>query len=157
MTKKYSFEAVLASILFIVLFFVILLQILGRVTPIPGPIWTEEAARWIWVWMALVAIGAVEKEDAHLRMGFFVGMLPKTVQTFLNVLFDLVYLALVGHLIWIAYKSVLRTWNNEAVSLPATDAVLYASGLAAMILIFHRVARRIIGLRSASRNAEGEA
>ena len=150
MPRKYGFEACVASVLFVFLFFVILLQILGRTEIIPGPVWTEELARWIWVWMALVGIGTVERDHAHLRMGFLVEMLPLRVKRSVSVISDLVYLGLVGQLIWIAWKAVLRTWNNEAVSLPTTDAVLYASALAAFVLVFHRIVRRLAEIKAKS-------
>ncbi len=144
MPRKYGFEATIASILFIVLFGVILLQIVGRTPLVKGPIWTEELARWIWVWMALIGIGTVERDRAHLRMGFLVEMLPLAVQRVAGIVTDVIYLGLAGHLIWIAWKAVGRTWNNTSVTLPMTDGVLYASALVAMVLIFHRILRRLL-------------
>ncbi len=143
MPGKYTFEAVISSAIFIALFFIILWQVFGRTPILTGPVWTEELARWLWVWMALIGIGAVEKGNAHLRMGFLTAMLPAGIQRAIDLLTDLIYLGLALHLIWIAYNSVLRTWNYESVSLPTTDAVLYASALVATILIVHRVARRL--------------
>lgn len=143
MNRKYGFEASIASVLFIVLFFVMVLQILGRTPVVAGPVWTEELARWIWVWMALIGIGTVERDNAHLRMGFLIEYLPKGVQKIWAIIVDLVYIAIASHLVWIAYKSILRTWNNETVTLPTTDALLYASAFIAMILIVHRIARRL--------------
>lgn len=144
MNRKYGFEASIASVLFIILFFVMVLQIFGRTPLIAGPVWTEELARWIWIWMALIGIGTVERDKAHLSMGFLVEYLPKGVQKIWAVIVDLVYIGIAGHLVFIAYKSILRTWNNETVTLPTTDALLYASAFVAMILIIHRIARRLI-------------
>lgn len=143
MKRKYGFEALIASVLFIVLFFVMVLQVLGRTPIVAGPVWTEELARWIWVWMALIGIGTVERDNAHLRMGFLIEYLPQGVQKVWAIITDLVYIGLASHLIWIAYKSILRTWNYETVTLPTTDALLYASAFVAMILIVHRIARRL--------------
>lgn len=144
MFRKYAFEASLAAVLFIALFLVILVQIFGRTPLFTGPVWTEELARWIWVWMALIGIGAVERQQAHLRMGFLTAWLPHRVQLVLAMLTDVVYLGIAGHLVWIGWKSILRTWNNESVTLPTTDAVLYASAFVALILIVHRILRRLI-------------
>lgn len=144
MTRKYAPEAVAASVIFIVLFFIILWQVFGRTPLMTGPVWTEELARWLWVWMALIGIGAVERNDSHLRMSFLTGLLPRVVQRGLQIMTDLIYIGLASHLIWIAWKSVKRTWNYEAVSLPATDAVLYASAFVAMNLIVLRVTQRLL-------------
>ena len=136
-------EAVIASIIFILLFVIIMVQVLGRSPLFVGPIWTEELARWLWVWMALIGIGAVEKNDGQLRMGFLAALLPQRIQQLLSLSTDIVYVGLVGHLVWIAYKSVLRTASYESVSLPATDGVLYASALVAMLLVAVRILRRL--------------
>jgi len=143
--SKYSPEGIAASILFIILIIVLLIQILGRTPLFTGPVWTEEAARWLWVWMAMIAIPEVERTDSQLRMGFLVERLQKRARIAVLTIIDLVYLGVVMHLIWIGWKTIQRTWSNEAVTLPATDAVLYASGFVAMILIANRVIRRILG------------
>lgn len=141
--RRYSLEGCVASILFIVLFGVLLIQIFGRTPLFTGPVWTEEAARWLWVWMAFIGIAEVERQNGQLRMGFIADALPLSWRRLLFILIDVVYLAIVAHLVWISYKTVLRTWNNEAVTLPMSDAVLYASGLVAAVLILHRIARRL--------------
>ncbi|WP_371170007.1 TRAP transporter small permease [Aliiroseovarius sp. 2305UL8-7] len=90
MPRKYGFEACIASVLFIILFLVIVLQIMGRTSWVQGPIWTEELARWIWVWMALIGIGTVERDQAHLRMGFLIELLPTRLQRVFATITDLV-------------------------------------------------------------------
>ncbi len=142
---KYSPEGIVASILFIALILVLVIQILGRTPLFRGPVWTEEAARWLWVWMAMIAIPEVERTDSQLRMGFLVERLRRRARIAVFTVIDLVYLAVVGNLIWIGWKTIKRTWSNEAVTLPASDALLYASGFVAMILIANRVIRRILG------------
>lgn len=144
--RRYSLEGCVASILFIILFGVLLIQIFGRTPLFTGPVWTEEAARWLWVWMAFIGIAEVERQNGQLRMGFIADALPLSGRRLLFILIDVVYLAIVAHLVWISYKTVLRTWNNEAVTLPMSDAVLYASGLVASVLILHRIARRLVML-----------
>jgi len=143
--RRYSFEGTIASILFIALFGIILVQVLGRTPVLTGPVWTEEAARWLWVWMAFVAIAEAERTDTQLRMGFLADLLPRGIRRVLFTLIDLVYLGIVGHLSWIGYKTVMRTANNISVTLPTTDAVLYGSAFVAFLLVLHRILRRIFG------------
>lgn len=143
--RKYSPEGIVASLFFIVLIGVVLIQVFGRTPLFRGPIWTEEAARWLWVWMAFIAIAEVERQDAQLKMAFLADMLPPGVRRGLYTVIDVVYLGIMGHLCWIGYKTVLRTWSNISVSLPTTDALLYASAFVATFLILHRIARRLMG------------
>lgn len=143
-TRRYSLEGILASILFIALFVVMLVQIFGRTPLFVGPVWTEELARWLWVWMAFIAIGEVERQDGQLRMGFVADALPAGARRILFTVIDLVYLGIMGHLCLIGYRTVVRTWKNESVTLPASDAVLYASALVASVFILFRIVQRLV-------------
>lgn len=137
-------EGIIASALFAALIGVILLQVIGRIGVMRGPVWTEELSRWIWVWMAIIGLGAVERNNAHLRMGIIVDALPDLFRKGLYTLIDLAWLGLTMHLTLIGYRSVLRTWNNTAVSLPLTDAVLYASYPVAAVFIGWRIVQRLV-------------
>ncbi|MFG6661098.1 TRAP transporter small permease [Sulfitobacter sp. 915] len=140
---KYSPEGIAASVLFIILFIVILIQIFGRTALFTGPVWTEELARWIWVWMAFLAIGEAERTNSQLKMAFLAERLPAAVRRIIFTLIDLVYLGIMGHLALIGWRTVKRTAINEAVTLPVPDAALYASALIAAVLICYRILRRI--------------
>lgn len=143
--RRYSLEGTLAAILFIVLFLVVLVQVFGRTPLFTGPVWTEELARWLWVWMAFIAIGEVERQDGQLRMGFVADALPAGARRLLFTGIDLVYLGIMGHLCLIGSRTVLRTWNNESVTLPVSDALLYASALIASVFILRRIVQRLWG------------
>lgn len=146
--RKYSLEGILASLIFLVLIGVVTIQILGRTPVMRGPVWTEEAARWLWVWMAFIGIGEVERQNKHLRMGFIAMMLPDVVRRIVFTGVDLAYLGIMGHLCWIGWRTLVRTSANSAVSLPVSDAVLYASAFLASIFVIHRILRRILAGQS---------
>lgn len=143
-SRKSSPEGIAASIIFIALFVVVLLQIFGRTPLFVGPVWTEELARWLWVWMAFIAIGEVERRDEQLRMGFLADALPGKFRWILYSLIDGAYLLIMMHLSVIGYRTVLRTWNNESVTLPVSDAALYASAFLASFFIIYRIGQRIV-------------
>lgn len=153
--RRYSLEGIVASLLFIILFGVLLIQIFGRTPLFVGPVWTEELARWIWVWMAFIAIGEVERQDSQLRMGFIAEALPAGAKRILYTLIDVVYLGIMVHLCVIGYRSIIRTWSNESVTLPVSDAALYASAFVASVLIVLRIVRRL-AMRFRSAPAEGQ-
>ena len=148
--RRTSVEGVIAVLLFAALIGVVIVQILGRTPVMSGPVWTEEAARWLWVWMAFIGIAEVERQDRHLRMGFLAEMLPGVVRRVVFTGIDLIWLGVVLHLVWIGWSTVQRTANHAAVSLPVPNAVLYASAMLAFALVAHRIARRILAGRSAA-------
>lgn len=153
--EKQSPESIAAGILFIALFVVVMIQVLGRTPLFVGPVWTEELARWIWVWMAFIAIGEVERADGQLRMGFVADALPETLRTALFTLIDLAYFGVMSHMLLISWRTIRRTMNSESVTLPWPDALLYASVFVASLLILHRVARRIVSrLRKIGKDPE---
>lgn len=145
---KYSVEGVIAAIFFLVLIAIVMIQVLGRTPILQGPVWTEEAARWVWVWMAFIAIGEVERQNKHLRMAFLAEKLPSQFRKALFTAIDLVYLGIMGHLCWIGYQTVARTWAHSSVTLPVPNAALYASAFAASFFILYRIVRRIASGRS---------
>jgi TRAP-type C4-dicarboxylate transport system permease small subunit len=152
--SKYSLEGIVATIIFIILLGVVLLQIVGRTSFFGGPVWTEELARWLWVWMAFIAIGEVERTNTQLNMGFLTELLATKARAFLFTLIDLVYLAVTVNLVWIGYKTVIRTLRNSAVTLPVPDALLYASAFVASILICFRISQRLLSRKNEIFNKE---
>jgi TRAP-type C4-dicarboxylate transport system permease small subunit len=138
-------EGWVASILMIALCGVIFLQILGRFGFFPGRVWTEELTRWLWVWLALLGCAATEAHGQHLRMEILTSFWSSKAQFISEKLQQVVALATVLFLTWLGYKGVLRTWYNESVTLPVSDAVLYAALPIAMLLWAHRIIRRLIG------------
>jgi TRAP-type C4-dicarboxylate transport system permease small subunit len=145
--RIYSVEGIVASAFFVALIGVVLIQVFGRTPLFRGPVWTEEAARWLWVWMAFIGIAEVERQDGQLKMAFLADLLPDGARRALFTVIDLAYLGIMGHLAWIGCKTILRTWDNVTVTLPTTDALLYASGFVAALLIIHRIIRRLLGRR----------
>lgn len=153
--SKYSVEGIVATILFLALIGIVAVQVLGRTPLFRGPVWTEEAARWVWVWMAFIGIGEVERQDKHLRMGFLAEMLPGVVRKVTFTIVDLVYLGVVAQLAWIGWQTVGRTWNNASVTLPLSNGVLYLSALLAFVLVLHRIVRRLLAGRSGDLGSSG--
>ncbi|PWK59190.1 TRAP transporter small permease [Roseicyclus mahoneyensis] len=147
-SRKYSLEGTIAAILFLILIAIVAVQILGRTPVMRGPVWTEEAARWVWVWMAFIGIAEVERQNRHLRMGFIGAMLPRRIRTVVFTIVDLAYLGVMAQLCWIGWKTVDRTLAASSVTLPFPTAALYASAFLCSILVIHRILRRILSGRS---------
>jgi TRAP-type C4-dicarboxylate transport system permease small subunit len=147
-SRKYSPEGTIAALLFLVLIGIVAVQILGRTPLLRGPVWTEEAARWVWVWMAFLGIAEVERQNRHLRMGFLGASLPRRIRTVVFTGIDLAYLAVMAQLCWIGWKTVERTLDASAVTLPLPTAALYGSAFVASGLVIHRILRRILSGRS---------
>ncbi len=143
-------EGWIAAALLMALTLVIALQIGGRFGVFPGQVWTEELTRWLWVWAALLGCAATQAHKQHLRMDVLSSYLPPAARQFSDRLQQLLSLAVVGYLAWQGWRGVLRTWDNESVTLPVTDAVLYAALPLAMLPWAVRLLREIFAKPSNS-------
>ena len=151
--RLYSPEGIAAALIFIVLIAVLLVQVLGRTPLFRGPVWTEELARWLGVWMAFIGIGEAERTNSQLRMDLLAGFLGGKARLWLFMAIDVAYLAIVSHLVWIGWNTVIRTWSNASVTLPVPDGMLYLAALVGLLLVLLRIVLRIVGI--GRRDGEG--
>ncbi|WP_003542535.1 TRAP transporter small permease [Desulfotomaculum nigrificans] len=98
--KVLEFGALLCIVGFIV---VVVLQVFARFALPQAPSWTEEAARYLFIYMICFAGGLAVRDKAFATVDTLIGLLPKTVKSLLLILIDLV---LVGFMMVIAYKGI---------------------------------------------------
>ena len=74
------------SILFVVMFLCVLTQIVLRnFTTIPVP-WTEELARYIYVWLVFFGATVISSDDEHIRVEMFAERIPAKLKPFINMI-----------------------------------------------------------------------
>ena len=145
--KRFSPEGVLSAVLLIVLSLVIFLQIAGRLGVFPGQVWTEELIRWLWVWMACLGFSEAERYQQHLRMDMIPTLWSAALRRAVYRLIDALTGVLALYMAWLGCKGVLRTWNDESVTLGVSDAVLYAALPVGALLWAMRLFLRLAGKR----------
>ncbi|MDK2824770.1 MAG: TRAP-type transport system small permease protein [Clostridia bacterium] len=57
--------------------------------PLP---WTEELARFLFVWLTFIGSAAAVKSKSHIAMDLFVSMFPKVIQKYITLLALIVFL-----------------------------------------------------------------
>jgi TRAP-type C4-dicarboxylate transport system permease small subunit len=73
---------------FSVLVVLVMMQIIWRyVLEIPLP-WSDEAVRYLLVWVTLLSIAVAHRNDSHIRLDFFVQRLPRIVRRIVWILFN---------------------------------------------------------------------
>jgi TRAP-type C4-dicarboxylate transport system permease small subunit len=145
--NRYSPEGVLSTLMLIALSLVILLQIAGRLGLFPGQVWTEELIRWLWVWMACLGLSEAERYQQHLRMDMVPSLWSAALRRAVYRLIDAMTGVLALYMAWLGFKGVLRTWNDESVTLMVSDAVLYAALPVGALLWAMRLFLRLAGKR----------
>ncbi|MCC2315807.1 TRAP transporter small permease [Cellulomonas xiejunii] len=121
--------------------------------------WSEELAKYLFIWLGLFASALVFGERGHIAVDFAVKRLPAKVQVAVAVLVQLailVFTALV--LIWGGLRVVDLAWDQNLTGLPVNVGPLYLalpiSGvLIALYTVYHLV-RILTGAERAVEDAE---
>ncbi|WP_206811167.1 TRAP transporter small permease [Paradesulfitobacterium ferrireducens] len=65
---------------------VVMIQVITRYSFIKSPSWTEEAARYLFLYTIAFAAGLAVKEKAYVNVDFVFNLLPRTIEKVLNIL-----------------------------------------------------------------------
>lgn len=125
---KSSLDIVLkwaSVVLFALLVVIVVWQILSRTLNFPAP-WSEEAARYTFVWLGFFASALVFSERGHIAVDFLVRKQGRTGQRTTALLAQAAIIALaVLVLIWGGVQASMGAWNQQLSSLPTTLGVMY--------------------------------
>ncbi|HCS72283.1 MAG TPA: hypothetical protein DIW17_00210 [Clostridiales bacterium] len=92
LNKIDDFEKRMVQILFIIMTVTVLVSVFNRITINMQMAWSEELARYVFVWMVYIGAAACSKTNMHIGVTAFVDLLPKKVQG----IFELISYALCG-------------------------------------------------------------
>ena len=121
------FEETIGIALSILVFGAIALQVVTRFVFQAPLFWTEEAARYLFVWM--VAMGAAEcvRGRSHISMDVFVLMLPDRLRVAVRTFLNIIVVAALLMLVWYGYFGMLRAHRVVSVTLGVSEAFLYGA------------------------------
>ncbi|RMB62128.1 TRAP transporter small permease [Tessaracoccus antarcticus] len=123
--------------------------------------WSEELAKYLFIWLGLFGSALVFGERGHIAVDFAVKKLPRTGQIILAVVVQLAILAFTALvLLWGGFRVVTLAWNQNLTGLPVNVGPLYlalpiAGVLIAFYTIYHLV-RILTGAENPIEDAELE-
>lgn len=125
---KNTLDAVLrwaSVVLFVALVVIVVWQVVSRSLGSPST-WSEEAARYTFVWLGFFASALVFSERGHIAVDFLVRSQPPRAQRATAVLAQLAVgtLGLVV-LLWGGVRASAGAWNQHLSSLPTTMGAMY--------------------------------
>ena len=98
--------------------------------------WTEEAAKFTFVWVMLIGIAIAVGEKADVVMDFLVEKLPKSLQRIADIIAYLATLAFVVYAMVIGGAELAAlAWEQENPLLPITQGQLYLAMPVAGVLL----------------------
>ena len=123
--------------------------------------WSEELAKYLFIWLGLFGSALVFGERGHIAVDFAVKKLPRVGQVILAVIVQLAILAFTALvLMWGGFRVVTLAWKQNLTGLPVNVGPLYLalpiSGvLIAFYTIYHLV-RILSGAENPIEDAELE-
>ena len=103
--------------------------------------WSEELARYLLMWLAMLSAAYGFKVKAHFALGFLVNRFPERTRRIVSLAVSLLGCALLALFV---LKAAEITWSVRRQTGPATGlskAVPYASGIVGGLLMLYYVSR----------------
>jgi len=142
--KKYvdGFNGILLAVMFLITFW----QIIARFIPGSATVWSEEVARFVFVWIVFLGAATLMRDNDHIRISIITNRLGPVSGRILRIFSALLIIPFVAFMTWGAYINMLRQWNTFA---PTVDwmrlgyvyLALLISGIVMIAYLIRRLAR----------------
>ena len=121
--------------------------------------WSEELAKYLFIWLGLFGAALVFGERGHIAVDVAVRKLPRGAQTVLMVIVQLAILTFaVLALIWGGASGVVLAWEQNLTGLPVNVGPLYLalpiSGILIALYTIYHLVRIVTGAEAPVEDAE---
>ena len=113
-------------------------QVFGRYVIGRAPAWTEEVARMLVAWMAMLGTGACLRSGGHIAVGVLVNSVPLRVRLVLLAVRDVAVMATAGVMVWAGMRFAMLNADQESTALEIPMSIPYSAmavGAALMALV----------------------
>ena len=117
---------VATAVLFTIMVLAVVWQVFTREVIQSPAAWTEELAKYVFVWTSLIGAALVFSERGHIAVTFVVERLPHPVRMGVAVLIQLVILFFaLAILLYGGILAAQNTWSQQLTALPGTIGQAY--------------------------------
>ncbi|MGO1383437.1 MAG: TRAP transporter small permease [Arachnia sp.] len=118
--------------------------------------WSEELAKYLFIWLGLFGSALVFGERGHIAVDFAVKKLPIVAQVIVSALVQVAILVFTGLvLLWGGYLVVQLAWNQNLTGLPINVGPLYlALPISGVLIAFYTIYHLVRILSGAERPTE---
>ncbi|MDR1622267.1 MAG: TRAP transporter small permease [Synergistaceae bacterium] len=129
MLKNYleRFLAWTSSLCFVGLIAVVLLQVYSRMFLPRSPHWTEEASRFLMLYMVALAAGLAAKERAYVNVDVFINFLKGRPRALIQLCIDGAAIVLMAVTVWYGWKNAAIGSIQTSASLGIPMNLIYGS------------------------------
>lgn len=103
-----NLESTICMILMVAFCAILFLQVVMRKVFNNSLSWSEELARYIFIWMVFIGISYGAKQRKHLKIDVFLNIFPKKFRAFIIVFADVIVLVFGGIVVFAAYITVSK-------------------------------------------------
>lgn len=107
-----NFEKVITIFLMCVMTIILFIQVVMRRVFNNSLTWSEELARYLFIWLIYIAISTGAKQMAHLKVEAFLNLFPKKLRPYIVIFAELLFLAFA---VVIAYYSTILVMKQISI------------------------------------------
>lgn len=138
----------LNGLLLIAMFLSTFFQVLSRNVLHITAMWTEELAKFLFVFIVFLGSATLMESEEHIRISVLSDRLPPWLLRWQRFGIQLVLVAFLGVFVWSAWGNVVNSWEFYAPSIPwfrmsYLYLVLVFSGVLTLCYIFRNMARTL--------------
>ncbi len=93
-------EAVLGAILLMLACIILTWQVFTRYALGNASTWSEEAARYMFIWIIFLGCSYAMKSDEHIRVDFAIMLWPRKIRKYIEIIGDLLCFVLAGIILY---------------------------------------------------------
>jgi TRAP-type C4-dicarboxylate transport system permease small subunit len=116
-----AFCFIFMSVGFVITFF----HIIGRYLLKMPIFFSEELARYCFIWACMLGASVVNRTDEHTSVNYFIGLLPKRTQAWLYIGRQIAILALLGTLIYYGVALSIKMNTVETAAMEISWTYIY--------------------------------
>jgi TRAP-type C4-dicarboxylate transport system permease small subunit len=105
------------AFLLCIMFLTTLFQVIARVVLGISSVWSEELARFLYVWVVFLGAALLIRNDEHIRVGLLTDRLGGRAGSMFRILTILLTLPFVGVMTWGAWTNTWLNWRTFAPTL----------------------------------------
>jgi TRAP-type C4-dicarboxylate transport system permease small subunit len=110
-------------------------QVFGRYVIGRAPAWTEEVARMLVAWMAMLGTGACLRNGGHVAVGVLVNSVTPRVRSILLAIRDIAVMATAGVMGWAGVRFAMLNADQESAALEIPMSIPYSAMALGAVLI----------------------
>jgi TRAP-type C4-dicarboxylate transport system permease small subunit len=135
---------IFAIALFMSIFFVVLLQVFMRFVLNSPLVWSEEFARYSFIWVSLIGWAFAARNGSHIRISIITDKFPKAIQKVLRIFHYLLTVVFSAVFFYYGIIMVRQNLGVSTITLFFTYAVVYfAVPVSTILLVFYTTLRLI--------------